>query len=66
MWQTLIVTLVVAGILVYVVRYYARIFRSGTPDCSGCSGCCGVAAEKAAERRLDGGDSCRDAGEAKR
>lgn len=61
MWQTVIVGLVVAGILVYVIRYYSRSLRSGSPDCSACSGCCGTAAEKAAGGFSGGMDRCRDA-----
>lgn len=41
MWQTVLVLAIVAGVLVYVIRYYARAARSESPCCSGCAGCCG-------------------------
>lgn len=66
MLQTVIVTLIVAGILVYVIRYYARVFKSETPGCSGCSGCCGAAAEKAAGNHFDGEDPCCEGGAAEK
>lgn len=41
MWQTWIVLLVVAAVLVYVIRYYVRVSRCEESACSGCSGGCG-------------------------
>jgi hypothetical protein len=40
MLQSIVVLLVVVGLLVYMVRHYARIFRSDAPNCSGCAGKC--------------------------
>ena len=42
MWQTAIVLLIVAGVLVYIVRHYARAYRAEEPACSACSQCCSV------------------------
>lgn len=39
MWQTIVVLLVVAVVLVYLVRHYAGVYRSESSACSGCSGC---------------------------
>ena len=40
MWQTAIVLLIVAGVLVYLIRHYAKVYRSEAPACSSCSQCC--------------------------
>ena len=42
MWQTIVVLLLLAGVLVYVIRHYVQVYRSDVPTCSGCSGCGGV------------------------
>jgi hypothetical protein len=39
-WQTAIVLLIVAGVLIYIIRHYARVYRSEAPACSSCSQCC--------------------------
>lgn len=41
MWQTAIILFLIAAILVYVIRHYVRIARSGATVCSGCIGCSG-------------------------
>ena len=38
MWQAVVVLIIIALVLVYTVRHFARAFRSQGP-CSGC-GCC--------------------------
>ncbi|MEN6439427.1 MAG: hypothetical protein ABFD97_12710 [Syntrophobacter sp.] len=40
MWQTAVVLLIVAGVLIYIVRHYAAVIRGETSTCSGCSGSC--------------------------
>jgi len=40
MLQSIVVLIVVIGLLVYMIRHYAKIFRSDAPTCSGCSGKC--------------------------
>ena len=40
MWQTWIVLLVVAAVLVYVIRHYVKAARCEESFCGGCSGCC--------------------------
>lgn len=40
MWQTAVVLLIVAGVLIYIVRHYASVMRGETSACSGCSGSC--------------------------
>ncbi len=40
MWQTIVVLVVLAAVLVYVIRHFAQVFRSEVPGCSGCSGSC--------------------------
>lgn len=40
MWQTAVILLVLTAVLVYVVRHYARVYRSKVPTCSCCSECC--------------------------
>ncbi|GLI35162.1 FeoB-associated Cys-rich membrane protein [Desulforhabdus amnigena] len=52
MWQTVVILVLLAAVLVYVIRHYVRVFRSEVPSCSGCSGCCGVqsSARDVAER----------------
>ena len=41
MWQTALVLLIVAGVLIYIVRYYARVYRGEVSACSTCpDGCC--------------------------
>jgi hypothetical protein len=39
MWQTGIVLLIVAAVLVYLVRHYARVYRGRASACSACAGC---------------------------
>ncbi len=39
MWQTWIVLLVVAVVLVYVIRHYVRAARCETSLCGSCGGC---------------------------
>lgn len=48
MWQTLIVFGVLILALIYIIRHYAKAYRSDVPACSGCtSGCCsGVSKEE--------------------
>jgi hypothetical protein len=45
MWQTWVVLLVVAAVLVYVIRTYVRAARCEVSTCSGCSGGCGHLSE---------------------
>lgn len=40
MWQTAVVLLIVAAVLLYIIRHYARVFRAEAPACSSCAGCC--------------------------
>ena len=40
MWQTAVVLLIVAGVLIYLIRHYARVYRAEAPACSSCSQCC--------------------------
>lgn len=40
MWQTAVVVLIVAGVALYIVRHYARVFRAEASACSSCSACC--------------------------
>ena len=42
MWQTAIVLLIVAGVLIYLIRHYSRVYRTEAPACSSCSQCCSV------------------------
>jgi hypothetical protein len=37
MWQTAIVLLIVAGVLVYLMRYLSKAYRSQSFTCSSCS-----------------------------
>ncbi len=39
MWQTVVIFVVLALVLAYVARHYARALRSGASPCSGCTGC---------------------------
>jgi hypothetical protein len=50
MWQTVVVLLVLLGVLIYLVRHYARVYRADAPDCAGCSGCCPGAASGTRDR----------------
>jgi hypothetical protein len=40
MWQTVVVLLVAAAVLIHVIRYYVRAARCGVLTCGGCRGCC--------------------------
>ncbi len=40
MWQTIIVLLIVAGVLIYIIRHYAGVLRGETSGCSSCPGDC--------------------------
>lgn len=40
MWQTIVVLLVIAAVLVYVVRHYVKVLRGDSNSCSHCTGCC--------------------------
>ena len=51
MWQTAVIVLVVVAVLIYVIRHYARVYRSEVPACSCCSECCSA-------QPPDGGDAC--------
>ena len=37
MWQIALTLLLVAGVLVYLIRYYSRAYRSDSSICSSCS-----------------------------
>ncbi len=37
MWQTIIVLLILAGVLIYIVRHYADMLRGETSGCSSCA-----------------------------
>lgn len=39
-WQTAVVLLIVAGVLIYLIRHYAGVYRAEAPACSSCSQCC--------------------------
>lgn len=43
MWQTVIVLIVIAAVLIYVIRHYVRIVRGEAAMCGECSGCCASA-----------------------
>ncbi|MFZ2448592.1 MAG: hypothetical protein WAW37_19700 [Syntrophobacteraceae bacterium] len=47
MWQTGVVLLIVAGVLIYIVRYYARVYRGEVSACSTCSDDCCASREQA-------------------
>jgi hypothetical protein len=49
MWQTILILFLLAGVLVYVVRHYVKLSRSGGSVCSGCTGCCGTQAGESKE-----------------
>ncbi len=40
MWQTVVVLLILAAVLIYVVRHYAGVFRGEKSACSSCSDSC--------------------------
>ncbi len=40
MWQTGLVLLIVAAVLIYLVRHYAKIYRGRASGCPSCGGCC--------------------------
>lgn len=40
MWQTAVVLLIVAGVMIYLVRHYTKVYRGEAPACSSCSECC--------------------------
>jgi hypothetical protein len=40
MWQSAITLLIVAGVLVYLIRYLSRAYRSGSCACSSCPADC--------------------------
>lgn len=42
MWQTVVVMLILAVVVVYVARQVIRMVRSKTPVCCGCIGCSGL------------------------
>lgn len=52
MWQTVVILVLLALVLIYVVQYYIRVFRPDVPLCSGCTGCCG--AQPGAEKPVEG------------
>lgn len=56
MWQTAVIVLVVVAVLIYVIRHYARVYRSKVPACSCCSECCSA-------QRPDGAEACEYHGE---
>ncbi len=37
MWQIALTLMIVAAVLVYLIRYYSRAYRSQTSACSSCS-----------------------------
>jgi hypothetical protein len=39
MWQSIVVVVIVAGVLIYTVRHFLRAVRSGEAGCSSCA-CC--------------------------
>lgn len=39
MWQSILILLILAAVIIYVIRHYAKMSRSSTPFCSGCTGC---------------------------
>lgn len=41
MWQTVLVLFLLVVVLLYVIRHYVKISRSGFSVCSGCTGCSG-------------------------
>jgi hypothetical protein len=43
MWQTLTVILVLLLALIYVVRYFVKMYVSETSACSGCGSACNCA-----------------------
>lgn len=51
MWQTVIVLLVVAGVLIYLIRYYASVMRGKSSGCPSC-------ADSGCAARSDGGPAC--------
>ncbi len=40
MWQTAITLLIVAGVLVYLIKYLSRAYRSESSACSSCPADC--------------------------
>jgi hypothetical protein len=42
MWQAVIVLILIAAVLVYVVRHYARMYRCGSSACTCCSSGCSM------------------------
>lgn len=65
MWQTAVVLLIVAGVLIYLIRHYARVYRAEAPACSSCSQCCSareLSDEIACRCPLEGGSENLGAG----
>ena len=40
MWQTALVLLIVAGVMIYLVRHYTKVYRGEASACSSCSERC--------------------------
>jgi hypothetical protein len=55
MLQSIVVVIILVGLLVYMIRHYAKILRADTPACSGCSGSCAAKAETHC-REMPGGE----------
>ncbi len=49
MWQTIVVLFVVAAVLIYVIRHYARVLRGESSMCCDCSECCATSRNNACE-----------------
>ena len=45
MWQTAATLLIVAGVLVYLIRYFSRAYRSRSSVCSSCTAYCAARGE---------------------
>ena len=49
MWQIALTLMIIAAVLVYLIRYYSRAYRSESSGCSSCSACSAVRADNCAE-----------------
>jgi hypothetical protein len=54
MWQAAITLLIVAAVLVYLIRYFSRAYRSQSSVCSSCQARCAARGDDKAS--IGGGD----------
>ncbi len=53
MFETAIVLVIVATVLIYVIRHYARVLRGESAMCGDCSQCCSASRRDAGECSQD-------------